>query len=191
MKKRCNWQTEDPIYLAYHDQEWGVPNYDDHHLFEMLILEGAQAGLSWITILKRRPTYRKAYDGFDPEKMANWPEQKIQTLLQNPGIIRNKLKVAAARINAQCYLEIVQKYGSFKEYVWSFVDGKPIINAWKTMSDIPATTKESDRMSKALKKQGFKFVGSTICYAYMQSVGMVNDHVTSCFRYDEINQMIK
>lgn len=186
MKQRCSWPKDDEIYIEYHDKEWGVPVYDDQVLFEMLILEGAQAGLSWITILKRRQSYRKAYDNFEPVKMANWTAEKIQSLLQDPGIIRNKLKVAAAQQNAQAYLEIVKEYGTFKEFIWSFVEHKPRINYWKTMSEVPATTPESDAMSKELKKRGFKFTGSTICYAYMQSVGMVNDHVTSCFRHKEI-----
>ncbi len=187
MKQRCDWRTEDETYLAYHDTEWGVPLHDDLALFEMLILEGAQAGLSWITILKRRETYRKAYDNFEPEKMAEWTDHKIQQLLKDPGIIRNRLKVAAAKLNAQAYLKSVKEVGSFSAFIWSFVDQKPIINGWETMSDIPATSKESDTMSKALKKRGFKFTGSTICYAFMQSVGMVNDHVTTCFRYKEIS----
>ena len=187
MKKRCEWLTNDEIYLEYHDKEWGVPLYDDHTLFEMLILEGAQAGLSWITILKRRQGYRKAYDNFDPEKMAKWTDEKIQKLLNNPEIIRNKLKVAAAKQNAQAYLRIVEEYGNFKDFIWSFVENKPIINSWKSISEIPAMTKESETMSKELKKRGFKFVGPTICYAYMQSVGMVNDHITTCYRYKELS----
>ena len=186
MKQRCDWLTESEIYIEYHDKEWGVPVYDDRTLFEMLILEGAQAGLSWITILKRRQTYRKAYDYFDPEKMAKWTNKKMEKLLKDPGIIRNSLKVAAAKQNAQAYLQVIKEYGSFKIFVWSFVDGKPITNNWNTLTEILATTKESDKMSKALKENGFKFVGSTICYAFMQAVGMVNDHVTTCFRYNEI-----
>ncbi|MCB2182393.1 MAG: DNA-3-methyladenine glycosylase I [Desulfobulbaceae bacterium] len=186
MKKRCDWLTSDAIYLDYHDKEWGVPVYDDRALFEMLILEGSQAGLSWITILKRRRTYRKAYDDFDPEKMAQWTDKKIQKLLQDPGIIRNRLKVAAARQNAQAYLQVMKDHGSFKNFIWSFVGDEPIINCWETVSEIPATTKESDAMSKALKKKGFKFAGSTICYAFMQAVGMVNDHITTCYRYKEV-----
>lgn len=186
MKERCSWPTDDKVYIDYHDKEWGVPVYDDGVLFEMLILEGAQAGLSWITILKRRQNYRKAYDNFDPEKMAKWTDKKIQNLLKDSGIIRNKLKVAAARQNAQAYLEVIEEFGSFRKFIWSFVDDQPITNCWKTLSDIPASTSVSDKMSKVLKKKGFKFVGPTICYAYMQSVGMVNDHVTKCFRYKEI-----
>ena len=189
MKIRCEWLTEDEMYLEYHDIEWGVPVYDDRALFEMLILEGSQAGLSWLTILKRRHTYKKAYDNFDPEKMAKWTDKKIQKLLKDPGIIRNKLKVAAAKKNAQVYMQVIKEHGSFKEFIWSFVDGKPITNCWKTISEIPATTKESDAMSKALKKKGFNFVGSTICYAFMQAVGMVNDHIITCYRYKEIKNL--
>ncbi|MFC1497729.1 DNA-3-methyladenine glycosylase I [Verrucomicrobiota bacterium] len=189
MKKRCDWLTDENIYLKYHDHEWGVPVHDDRKLFEMLILEGAQAGLSWITILKRRNTYRKAYDNFDARKMAKWNKGKIQKLLKDPGIIRNRLKVEAAKTNAQSFLKIVEENGSFKDFVWSFVDGTPIHNSRKSLSEIPATTRESDAMSKALKEKGFKFAGSTICYAFMQAVGMVNDHVTTCFRYKEIKNL--
>lgn len=187
-KTRCEWVTDDPVYIEYHDTEWGVPLYDDRKLFEMLILEGAQAGLSWITILKRRESYREAYDGFDPEKMAVWPDKKIESLLKNPGIIRNRLKVNAAKTNAIAYLKIIEETGSFKDFIWSFVGHKPIINQWQTLSEVPVTTPESDAMSKALKKRGFKFTGSTICYAYMQAVGMVNDHTTDCFRHNAIRQ---
>ena len=189
MKKRCDWLTDEEIYIEYHDKEWGVPVYDDHKLFEMLILEGSQAGLSWITVLKRRATYREAYDNFNPEKMANWDSEKITKLLEDPGIIRNKLKVAAAKQNAQAYLRTIKEYGSFKDFLWSFVNGKPIHSSWKSFSKIPTTTKESDALSKALKRKGFKFVGSTICYAFMQAVGMVNDHIIKCFRYDEIKKL--
>ncbi len=185
MRERCDWVTDDALYIDYHDTEWCVPCYDDRKLFEMLILEGCQAGLSWITILKRRETYRKAYDGFDPNKMARWSDKKVAKLLLDPGIIRNKLKVAAAKKNAKAYLQIVKEAGPFSDYIWSFVGGEPITNSWKTMKDIPITTPESDAMSKALKKRGFSFVGSTICYAFMQATGMVNDHVVSCFRYPE------
>ncbi len=191
MLKRCEWLTTDEEYIAYHDDEWGVPVYDDTKLFEMLILEGSQAGLSWITILKRRKTYRIAYDNFNPKKMANWNEKKIASLLKDPGIIRNKLKINAAKQNAECYFKIVEEHGSFSKYLWSFVNGTPITNSWKTMSEIPATSKESDTMSKALKKYGFKFVGSTICYAFMQATGMVNDHIASCYRYNEIKNYTK
>jgi DNA-3-methyladenine glycosylase I len=182
-KKRCGWLTDDKTYIAYHDTEWGVPVHDDSKLFEMLILEGAQAGLSWLTVLKRRETYRAAYDGFDPSKIAIWNQGKIENLLQDPGIIRNRLKVEAARINAQAFMQVVKEFGSFDSFIWSFVNDCPIQNSWKSMKEIPATTTESDRMSKALKKRGFKFVGSTICYAFMQAVGMVNDHTIDCFRY--------
>ncbi len=171
MIKRCEWATGDPILREYHDMEWGVPVYDDRALFEMLLLEGAQAGLSWITILKRRETYRLVYDNFDPDKIAEWSDVKIQELLMDPGIIRNKLKVAAAKQNAQALLKVLQDYGSFSNLLWSFVGSKPIKNYWTTMADIPTTTKESDAMSTALKKIGFKFVGPTICYAFMQAVG--------------------
>jgi len=180
---RCAWVTSDPLYLDYHDNEWGIPVHDDRKLFEMLLLEGAQAGLSWITILKRREAYRKAYDGFDPDKIAGWTEKKIDRLLQDPGIIRNRLKVEAARTNARAYQKVIQESGSFDSFIWSFIDGEPIVNAWKKLSDIPPNTRESDAMSRELKKRGFKFVGSTICYAFMQAVGMVNDHTTDCFKY--------
>ena len=189
MKKRCDWVSDDEIYLEYHDKEWGVPVYDDRVLFEMLILEGAQAGLSWLTILKRRENYRKAYENFDPEKMAGWTDAKVQRLLKDSGIIRNRLKVAAAQQNARMYLQVVNDYGSFRDFIWSFIGGKPKLNCWKTTSEIPVTTSESDAMSKALKAKGFKFVGSTICYAFMQAVGMVNDHIVTCSRYEEIKNL--
>ena len=182
-KKRCDWVGENELYQKYHDEEWGMPSYDDRHLFEMLNLEGAQAGLSWITVLKKRQTYKKAFDNFDAKKMSRYTQKKIDKLLLDPGIIRNKLKVNAAITNAKIYLEIQKEYGSFSEYIWQFVNGKPIVNKWKTLSDVPVSTKESDAMSKALKKRGFKFIGTTICYAYMQAVGMVNDHTTDCVCY--------
>ena len=185
-KKRCDWLTDDETYIAYHDSDWGVPVHDDTKLFEMLILEGAQAGLSWLTVLKRRESYRKAYDGFDPVKIAQWNQEKIESLLKDPGIIRNRLKVEAARTNAQAFLIIVDEFGSFDDFIWSFVRGKPIQNSWETLKEIPSTTHESDRMSKELKKRGFKFTGSTICYAFMQAVGMVNDHTIDCFRCKEL-----
>ena len=185
-KIRCEWSTSEQIYVDYHDLEWGVPSYDDHTLFEMLILEGCQAGLSWITILKRRENYRKAYDNFNPKIMAEWGEDKINTLMDDSSIIRNRLKITAAKLNAQAFLCVVEKHGSFSGFIWSFVNGKPMDNKRRSMSDIPAITEEAIAMSKALKKEGFKFVGPTICYAYMQSVGMVNDHVVDCFRYSEI-----
>ena len=187
--QRCDWvPAANKIYLDYHDREWGVAVHDDLRLVEMLILEGAQAGLSWLTILKRRETYRLAYDGFDPLKMARWDEAKVAELLQDPGIIRNKLKVAAAITNAAAYLQVVAEFGSFDEFIWSFVGGRPIQNSWQTIAQLPATTPESDQMSKALKQRGFKFVGSTICYAFMQAVGMVNDHLVGCFRYESIKK---
>lgn len=183
---RCSWATHSDLEKKYHDTEWGVPNYDDRHLFEMLILEGAQAGLSWLTVLKKRESYREAFDQFDPKKIARYDDAKRTELLSNPGIIRNRLKVDAAIQNAKAYLEIEKKHGSFSEYIWGFVDGKPIVNHFKSMSDVPAETDISKTMSKQLKKDGFKFVGPTICYAFMQAVGMVNDHLVSCFRYDEV-----
>jgi DNA-3-methyladenine glycosylase I len=181
--KRCTWVTSEQVYIDYHDLEWGIPVHDDIKLFEMLLLEGAQAGLSWITILKRRETYRKAYDNFDPIKIANWDNEKIEKLLLDPGIIRNRLKVKAAKINAKAFLQISQEFGSFDAFIWSFTDGDTLQNNWKNISQIPATTLESDAMSKELKKRGFKFTGSTICYAFMQAVGMVNDHTKDCFRH--------
>jgi len=186
MKHRCAWCGEDTLYQQYHDTEWGVPSFDDRHLFEMLILEGAQAGLSWITVLKKRARYQQLFDHFDAAKIALYDDRKIEQLLQDPGIIRNRLKVNSAIVNARLFLEIQSQYGSFSEYIWQFINGEPRRNHWESISSIPANTKESDIMSKALKKKGFKFVGSTICYAYMQSVGMVNDHTTDCFRYQEI-----
>ena len=184
---RCAWCSDDPLYQQYHDEEWGVPSHDDQHLFEMLILEGAQAGLNWLTILKKREGYRQAFDDFSAEKMARYTPKKIERLLQNPAIIRNRLKVNAAISNAQHYLGVLDEYDSFADFIWQFVDGRPIKNKWKTMKSVPATTSQSDAMSKSLKKRGFKFVGSTICYAYMQAVGMVNDHTVDCFRYREID----
>lgn len=179
-KKRCGWVSDDPLYIEYHDTEWGRPEYDDQKLFEMLCLEGAQAGLSWITVLKKRKHYRKVFDNFDPHKIAQYDDKKREQLLNDAGIIRNKLKVNAFIVNAQQYLEIT-KTQSFKDYVWQFVGGKPIKNNWKSLKEVPVTTPESDAMAKQLKKDGFKFVGSTICYAYMQATGMVNDHVQECF----------
>lgn len=184
---RCTWCGDDELYQSYHDDEWGVPVYDDQALFEMLNLEGAQAGLSWITVLKKRETYRLAFDHFDPHKIAHYDEAKRAELLNDPGIIRNKLKVNAFIVNAQLYLDMQQSEGpSFSEYLWSFVGGKPIVNHWKSLKQVPANTAESDAMSKALKKAGFKFVGSTICYAFMQATGMVNDHTTDCFRHKQV-----
>ncbi len=181
-KIRCEWCGTDPLYVAYHDEEWGVPEFDDRQLFAKLILDGAQAGLSWITILRKRENYWAAFDGFDPEKIARYDEQKIAELLQNPGIVRNRLKVQSAVKNAQGFLQIMEEHGSFSDYLWQFVDGRPIQNPWRTLADFPAETAESQAMSKGLKSYGFNFVGPTICYAFMQAVGMVNDHVIDCFR---------
>ena len=182
---RCDWAKND-LAISYHDTEWGVPLRDERRLFEFLILEGAQAGLSWDTILRKRENYRAAFDNFDAEKVALYDERKCAELLQNEGIIRNRLKIASAVRNAKCYLEIVKEFGSFDSYIWQFVGGKPIVNSWKTLSEVPASTAVSDAMSKDLKKRGFNFVGSTIMYAFMQATGMVNDHLVSCFRYHEV-----
>jgi len=181
--KRCKWAENSEIERAYHDEQWGVPMHDDRLLFEMLTLESAQAGLSWSTILAKREGYLKAFDNFDVEKVASYSEEKIEILLQNPDIVRNKLKVKATVNNAKIILEIQKEYGSFDAYMWSFVEGKTIQNSWKEASEVPASTALSDAMSRAMKKRGFKFVGSTICYAYMQAVGMVNDHTVDCFCY--------
>ena len=187
MCKRCQWvEGQFPEYIKYHDEEWGVPVHNDKKLFEFLILEGAQAGLSWSTILKRREGYRSAFADFNVERVAKYDEGKIALLLLDPGIIRNKLKVNATVSNAKAFINIQEEFGSFDQYIWSFVGGKPIVRSWKSMSQIPATTKESDELSKDLKKRGFKFVGSTIIYAHMQACGLVNDHTTDCFRYQEI-----
>jgi len=183
---RCPWPGSDPLYLAYHDNEWGVPVHDDRLLFEFLTLEGAQAGLSWITILRKRPAYRAAFAGFDPEAVARFDEAKTAELLANPGIVRNRLKVAAAISNARAFLEVQEEFGSFDAYQWRFVDGGPIRNAWKSIREIPASTPVSDAMSRDLKQRGFRFVGSTICYAHMQAVGMVNDHTVDCFRWADL-----
>ena len=185
-KKRCDWSTKDPLYIAYHDTEWGVPLHDEQQLFEFLILETFQAGLSWITVLRKRENFRKAFDNFDYKKVALYGELKIQELLQDKGIIRNKLKVRSAISNAQAFMEIQKEFGSFDKYIWGFVGAKPIQNNRKSMSELPATTEVSDKLSKDLKKRGFKFVGSTVIYAHMQATGMVNDHVVDCFRYKEV-----
>lgn len=180
---RCAWVGDDSIYIRYHDEEWGVPVYDDQKQFEFLILEGAQAGLSWITILKRREGYRRVFHDFDIQKVAKMSEREIEAALQDPGIIRNKLKVRATVKNAQVFLEIQKEFGSFCSYIWAFVGDKPIVNSWQKIDEIPATSPESDALSKDLKKRGMSFVGSTIMYAHMQAVGLVNDHTTDCFRY--------
>ncbi len=184
MKTRCEWATGvDPLYTAYHDEEWGVPVFDDRKLFEMLILEGAQAGLSWFTILKKRENYRKAFDHFDPVKIARYNERKRASLLADAGIVRNRLKINAAIVNAQCCLDVVGEMGSFSDYLWQFVDGKPLQNHWAKLGDLPVTTAKSNAMSKDLKQRGFKFIGPTTCYAFMQAVGMVNDHTEDCYLY--------
>ncbi len=187
--KRCAWAGEDELYQRYHDTEWGVPLFDDKRLFEFLILEGAQAGLSWITILRKRENYRAAFDGFDPIRIAAYDENRIAALLGNPGIVRNRLKVQAAAINARKYLEAQSEFGSFAGFLWQFVEGRPRQNVWRSPDDVPTSTRESDAMSRELKRRGFKFVGTTICYALMQATGMVNDHVTDCFRHEEIRQL--
>jgi len=186
MLNRCSWAGSNPLYVAYHDQEWGVPVHDDHLLFEFLILEGMQAGLSWAIILKKRDNFRRAFDGFDPQRVARYGDEKIVALLADPGIVRNRLKISAAIRNARSFLEIQSEYGSFDAYIWQFVGGKPKVNAWRNLTEIPASTPESDAMSKDLARRGFKFVGSTICYAFMQAVGLVNDHTVDCYRYNEI-----
>ncbi len=186
---RCEWSGSDPLYIAYHDREWGVPVHDDRLLFEFLILEGAQAGLSWLTILKKRDNYRKAFDNFDFERIANYTETELKRLLADSGIVRNRLKINSAIKNAQGVLAIQEEYESLDSYLWRFIDGTPIQNARKSMAELPAKTELSEAMSRDLKKRGFNFVGPTICYAFMQAVGMVNDHTTDCFRYQEIKEL--
>ncbi len=189
---RCAWVDDgSALYLQYHDDEWGVPVYDDRHLFEMLILEGAQAGLSWYTILKKRENYRRLFDHFDVEKIARYDMNKVSALLGDAGIVRNRLKVNATIVNARACLALQDEGYSLSNYLWQFVGGKPLVNSWATLGNIPVSTPESDAMSKALKKRGFKFVGPTICYAFMQAVGMVNDHTTDCFRHAEVNELIQ
>ncbi len=184
--QRCAWSTSDPIYIAYHDEEWGVPIHDDNTLFEFLTLEGAQAGLSWITILRKRETYREVFDGFDPAVVAEYDEAKVAELMANAGIVRNRRKILSAISNARCFLAVQAEHGSFNDYIWSFVDGKPIHNKWRAMEQIPALTPLSEKISKDLHKRGFRFIGPTIIYAHMQATGMVNDHLTSCFRHREL-----
>ena len=188
---RCPWCGDDPVYRAYHDREWGVPLHDDLRLFELLVLEGAQAGLSWITILRKRDNYRKAFDGFDPATVARYDQRKIAALLGNPGIVRNRLKIGAAIRNAKAVLTIQKEFGSLDAFLWQFVDGHPIRNAWKSLGQIPVQTRESDFMSRELKRRGLTFVGSTICYSLMQATGMVNDHLVSCFRHREIRRPMR
>lgn len=181
MQSRCEWADKSEIMAKYHDEEWGVPLHDDQKLFEFLILEGMQAGLSWITILKKRESFREAFDQFDVHKVANYNAQKVSELMANAGIIRNRLKIEASINNARCFIKIVEEFGSFNQYIWSFVDGKPIVNYWKSLGEIPAKTELSDIISADLRRRGFKFVGSTVVYAHMQATGMVNDHLTHCF----------
>jgi DNA-3-methyladenine glycosylase I len=188
IKNRCEWAGNTPLYISYHDEEWGVPVHDDRTHFEFVILEGAQAGLSWSTILKRREGYREAFENFIPEIVAQYDEKKLNELLNNPKIIRNKLKIKSAVKNARMFLNIQKEFGSFDNYIWKFVGGKPIINHWKNLNEIPSKTEISEKMSKDLKKRGFTFMGPTICYAHMQAVGLVNDHLIDCFRYKEIIQ---
>jgi len=184
---RCEWAGSDPLYQRYHDEEWGVPLHDDRRLFEFLILEGAQAGLSWITILRKREHYREAFAGFDPERVARFNSRKLASLMEDPGIVRNRLKIESAKSNARAFLEVQAEFSSFGDYLWRFVDGAPIQNRWRSLTDIPARTDLSDALSRDLKQRGFRFVGSTICYAFMQAVGMVNDHVVKCFRHQELS----
>lgn len=186
MKTRCEWAGSDPLYIAYHDEEWGVPEHDGRRLFEFMLLDGAQAGLSWLTILKKRENYRKAFDGFDPERVARFGERKMRALLADGGIIRNRLKITSAIQNANAYLEVQREFGSFDAYIWRFVGGKPKRNSWRTLREIPARTPESESMSRDLRRRGFTFVGPVICYAFMQAAGMVNDHVVSCFRHEQV-----
>lgn len=184
-KTRCNWVSNDELYIKYHDEEWGKPVYDDKVLFEFLVLESFQAGLSWITILKKRENFRKAFDQFNYKKIATYTDEKIEDLLLDAGIVRNRLKVLATVNNAQCFMEVQQEFGTFSNYIWSFVNNKPIVNAHKSIKEVPATTEISDTLAKDLKKRGFKFLGSTVIYAHMQATGMVNDHITSCFCYKD------
>jgi DNA-3-methyladenine glycosylase I len=187
---RCDWATSDPLYIDYHDTEWGVPVHDDRKLFEFLILEGAQAGLSWLTILRKREAFRSALDRFDPKRVARYGEQEIAVLMQNAAIVRNRRKLEAAVVNARAFLEVQQSFGSFDNFIWRFVDGRAICNRWRRLAQVPAHTPLSHSLSKALRQRGFRFVGPTICYAFMQAVGMVNDHILTCFRHGEINAAI-
>ena len=180
--RRCTWVGDDPVYVAYHDREWGVPSHDDRYLFEMLLLEGAQAGLSWRLILGKREAYRRAYDGFDPVRIAAWDDAKLERLARDPGIVRNRLKIRAARSNAAAALDLAERHGGIAPFFWGFVDGAPLVNRWADTAEVPASTPLSDRLSRELKRLGFKFVGSTICYSFMQAVGMVDDHTRDCFR---------
>jgi DNA-3-methyladenine glycosylase I len=191
MPKRCHWCGDDELYMKYHDEEWGVPLYDDDTLFEFLMLEGAQAGLAWITVLRKREGYRALFDGFDASKIARYSDKKLDKILLDSRIIRNRLKVYSARQNARAFLAVQEEWGSFSDYIWHFVDGKPIVNRFKSMADFPSSTELSDQISKDLKKRGFNFVGSTIVYANMQATGMVNDHIADCFRYKECKKLAR
>ena len=191
MTKRCSWCGDDPLYVNYHDQEWGVPVYDDDALFEFLLLEGAQAGLSWITVLRKREGYRRAFDGFDFRKIARYTDKKLNSLMKDEGIVRNRLKIFSARGNAIAFMQIQKEYGSFSDYIWSYVDRKPVVNRIKKMSDVASNTDLSDSISKDLKKKGFKFVGSTIIYAFLQAAGLVNDHAIDCFRFQQCQELAK
>ncbi len=191
IKNRCEWCGSDPLYVQYHDREWGAPLHDDRGLFEFLVLEGAQAGLSWATILRKRDNYRKAFDQFDPRKVARYSAADVRRLLADPGIVRNRLKIQSAVRNARGVLAIAEEFGSFDSFIWHYVDHRPRQNSWRTLAELPARTALSDRMSNDLKKRGFSFVGSTICYAFMQAVGMVNDHVVGCFRHEELKKMAR
>jgi DNA-3-methyladenine glycosylase I len=188
MKTRCTWCGADPLYVGYHDEEWGVPVRDDRELFEHLVLDGAQAGLSWITILRKRENYRRAFDGFDPNKMAKYGPRQITRLMADEGIVRNRRKIEAAIVNARAYLELQNEAGSFSEFLWQFVGGRPRVNSWKSVAQLPAKSPESEAMSKELKHRGFKFVGPTICYAFMQAAGLVNDHIVDCFRHRQVGE---
>jgi DNA-3-methyladenine glycosylase I len=188
MPRRCEWaDAGDPLNVAYHDEEWGVPSHDDRHLFELLTLEGAQAGLSWATILRKREGYRTAFEQFDPDRVARFSRRKIDGLLKDPSIVRNRLKIESTVNNARRMLEVQEEFGTFNSYIWGFVGGAPIVGRWRTLNDLPSETQESNAMSKDLKRRGFRFIGPTVCYAYMQATGLVNDHVTSCFRYRELS----
>jgi DNA-3-methyladenine glycosylase I len=189
MAQRCGWSNSDPLIINYHDKEWGIPVHDDRTHFEMIVLDGAQAGLSWQTVLKKREAYREAFDNFDVRKVSRYDDKKISALLNNPGIIRNRLKINSAIVNAKAFLEVTVEFGSFDKYIWRFVGNRTIHNSWKSLKELPAKTSLSDEMSKELSKRGFTFVGSTICYAYMQASGMVNDHTIECFRYKELKRM--
>ena len=189
LAKRCSWCGDDDLYVRYHDEEWGVPLRDDRALFEFLVLEGAQAGLAWITVLRKREGYRAAFDNFDPAKVARYSDRTLQRLLNNPRIVRNRLKVFSTRQNARAFLAVQEEWGSFSNYIWHFVDGKPVQNRWRSMAEVPATSPLSDRISKDLKRRGFGFVGTTIVYAHMQATGMVNDHLASCFRHAECREL--